>query len=56
MMPHYFISSPNTALTVLHQWFRSEVRPGFWYVIGSGDFTASGWAVVDDFGSLVRVP
>lgn len=31
-------------------------RPGLWWnVVGFGPFTASGFAVVDDFGTLVPV-
>jgi hypothetical protein len=38
----------------LFSWWRGDKNR--WHVIGHGQFTVSGYAVVDDFGNLVRVP
>jgi len=37
-------------------WWVSKEVPGRWLVVGHGEFAKSGYAVTDDFGSLVAVP
>ena len=40
-----------------HIWARSHHTIWTrWYIVGNGPFTRSGWAVMDDFGTLVEVP
>ena len=40
-----------------HLWARTHrTLWSRWHVVGNGPFTYSGWAVMDDFGTLVEVP
>lgn len=59
-MSAFYLTSanPNTGCSATHIWSPATNRNalGKWQVIGTGDFTTSGYAVVDDFGNLVKVP
>ena len=50
--------NPNTGVSETHIWSPSTNPKtlGKWVVSGMGQFTTSGYAVVDDFGNLVKVP
>ena len=40
-----------------HIWARSHLTIWTrWHVVGLAPFSYSGWAVMDDFGTLVEVP
>lgn len=56
MSAYYFDSHPNTGTSGVFSWQPSTARQGYWYVMGYDQFTTSGYAVVDDFGNLVKVP
>jgi len=56
MSAYYFDSHPNTGTSGVFSWQPSTARHGYWYVMGYDQFTTSGYAVVDDFGNLVKVP
>lgn len=61
-MNPYFRYEPNHAETSGFLWGlmrnRTINRPGFWYVMGTGNnrFVKNTYAVIDDFGDLVPVP
>lgn len=46
----------NLAFSETHTWSKSGARPALYYVTGFAAFCTNGYAVVDDFGSLVQVP
>ena len=45
----------DAGYTGAFSWCRSCLIPGKWYVCGHGQFAKSGYAVTDDFGTLVEV-
>jgi hypothetical protein len=55
MNAYYF--STGLCMGPCHTWARWVITtpPGLWYVAGPGPFTKSGFACIDDFGSLVEV-
>lgn len=57
MKPGYFKSNPLLGHSPSHLWVRwlHDHQPGKWYVCGLDAFTTSGFAVIDDFGNLVKV-
>ncbi len=44
-----------TSQSATHRWMQSFSRPGFWAVFPLAPFCSGGYAVVDDFGTLVQV-
>lgn len=54
-MSFYGKVDPNLGFSGSHMWFKTESQIGFWYVLGTSSFTSCGYAVVDDFGTLVEV-
>lgn len=54
-----YVDDPGSNLNIgycdSHYWQPSFAKPGYWWVDGIASFTTCGYAVVDDFGTLVQV-
>ena len=56
MSTYLNICEQNMGISSSHIWNRHSLDASRWIVSGLDDFCVSGFAVVDDFGNLVRVP
>ena len=48
-------SDPNCGFSSSHSWAKDLTNFSRWYVAHTDSFCTSGYAVVDDFGNLVKV-
>ena len=58
-MRAFYCASGTIGLSGTHIWSLTHcdaTNRGRWFVSGLGPFTRSGFAVVDDYGTLVEVP